>query len=590
MYHSKACKITLISQSLIIAIVLINFAQAEHALSEVWSDNDGIQMKFSTDHEMGAELSLKRDSSSPSSAASQQLSEAVEQVASNQQQQMKSHGNDNESDSSSAEAENRDSSGHNQDKSNESNDNDNDNDDDKEISNKQQQQQQQNLSFKSASEQVGDSPSGENNNENNNEQQQQQAVQEQTNLNDEDQGTNVERQQEMSGARFKSPGRLFQQALRMTVNQQANGENSEDTNGNLNEAVIEQREQRQFDASAAPSLGPLPDEPNGEMDDLINPFVQAQGANRPILEDRKSTSAAAATPTSNGRKFLSNFELNQAGIASSKPRSSIMNNVDESDDNNELSNDLTKNVNEDDNDGQWPTLSSGSETSKTQQKLQRNLNSSNGNNNSQNKSKQQSTPPRYGSVVMQENNTARQMQNIKTTKQSANLPQGNYFRNVATISNQRTANVSPDEVRDEFISPGHFPGSMAHLTQAASEQKPISEQKQQQEVSSSKIDATIVKPINGARGTGSQTTETILDVVQQQQVTPEPAIDSDAQQLQIMAPALITTTTPMPRASQEFNKTNSTTSVVIVEQSNGKKFHKLTQTNKNNNSKQTVAR
>lgn len=36
-------------------------------------------------------------------------------------------------------------------------------------------------------------------------------------------------------------------------------------------------------------------------------------------------------------------------------------------------------------------------------------------------------------------------------------------------NNDNNNNESPDNVRDNFISPGHFPGSMPHLTQAASE-------------------------------------------------------------------------------------------------------------------------
>lgn len=101
-------------------------------------------------------------------------------------------------------------------------------------------------------------------------------------------------------------------------------------------------------------------------------------------------------------------------------------------------------------------------------------------------------------------------------KQANNYKQLAYFRNLSqqqqkasqdartkpaiTSRAQQQEPDSPDSVRDNFISPGHFPGSMPHLTQAASEM-----QKKQAEVPA----ATSVQPIDEQKSASSpvQTTQ-----------------------------------------------------------------------------------
>lgn len=106
-----------------------------------------------------------------------------------------------------------------------------------------------------------------------------------------------------------------------------------------------------------------------------------------------------------------------------------------------------------------------------------------------------------------------------------------YFRQASPA---QTRAESPDSVRDDFISPGHFPGSMAHLTQAASELK--------------QVDLAAGKP-QLEQQAASLTVPTAVSAPPRGQVTPEPA--SQPESRQIVAPVLIPTTTmaPMPATS-----------------------------------------
>lgn len=93
---------------------------------------------------------------------------------------------------------------------------------------------------------------------------------------------------------------------------------------------------------------------------------------------------------------------------------------------------------------------------------------------------------------------------------------------------------SPDSVRDDFISPGHFPGSMAHLTQAASELK--------------QVGAATSKP-QSEQQAASLPVPIAVSAPPRVEVTPEPESQPESQQ--IMAPLLLSTTTmaPMPSTS-----------------------------------------
>lgn len=202
-----------------------------------------------------------------------------------------------------------------------------------------------------------------------------------------------------------------------------------------------------------------------------------------------------------------------------------------------------------------------------------------------------------------------------------------YFRGVSQQANNeqtiRRPAESPDNVRDNFISPGHYPGSMPHLTQAASELLkrelsmtageaisppivsvvPIDQKAIDQVTTASTISApssmidqkatsdTIVpkhsgesvkQPTEGA-GDNSAPTSTANLLTDNRaagnslgnradrgtsrpelrefdlQVTPEPESQPESQQ--IMAPILLSTTTmaPMPSTSQPPPPTTTTT-------------------------------
>lgn len=156
--------------------------------------------------------------------------------------------------------------------------------------------------------------------------------------------------------------------------------------------------------------------------------------------------------------------------------------------------------------------------------------------------------------------------------------------------NQVRLNESPDNVRDNFISPGHYPGSMPHLNSAASETLPAQSESQtsrsgEQLISSasqktttlSQLIPTIQQETTTTTSNPSQdnnnnnkpalfdTSDTAFELqfgssssatnsigTKQDtlaRVTPEPEIQPEAQQ--IMAPILISTTTmaPMPAAT-----------------------------------------
>ena len=170
---------------------------------------------------------------------------------------------------------------------------------------------------------------------------------------------------------------------------------------------------------------------------------------------------------------------------------------------------------------------------------------------------------------------------------------------------QQAANEGPDSVRDDFISPGHYPGSMPHLTQAASEVRPeaqggtseqaksrlpseepkLAESKtvpqeapvegekqssQRQELAgkqahqlaegrtggqlrASASNETAAKQENELQASMAATSEAQTHSVT---VTPEPA--AQAQEQQIMAPTLLASTTTMAPMVPTTSSTTST--------------------------------
>lgn len=127
---------------------------------------------------------------------------------------------------------------------------------------------------------------------------------------------------------------------------------------------------------------------------------------------------------------------------------------------------------------------------------------------------------------------ATKKQQQQQASSDSNRPQAQaYFRGAPSQVGRKLD--SPDNVRDDFISPGHFPGSMAHLTQAASELKQVAGEQQ----AASRASPTAIAPSK-------------LEV--RPEVTPEPEAQPESQQ--IMAPVLLSTTTMAPMVA-----TSSTT-------------------------------
>ena len=144
-----------------------------------------------------------------------------------------------------------------------------------------------------------------------------------------------------------------------------------------------------------------------------------------------------------------------------------------------------------------------------------------------------------------------------------------YFRGVHQVAGgarggqpaQRQHN--PDSVRDNFISPGHFPGSMSHLTQAASElvgaQKSAATSRTEPPVgaaNSSSSSSTASSPPSPAEPTelaepkpvGEKTSANEISAVVVP-VTPFPEAQPESQQ--IMAPILVSTTTMAPLVAED---------------------------------------
>lgn len=179
-----------------------------------------------------------------------------------------------------------------------------------------------------------------------------------------------------------------------------------------------------------------------------------------------------------------------------------------------------------------------------------------------------------------------------------------YFRGISQQSNSEPSGrrpsssavvPSPDSVRDNFISPGHYPGSMPHLTQAASElqkkelaaadpvgpavapvapmdqkavdlvstastistpssvvqqKAPVRPEESSKQVASPTVAANLVTDNRtGAKPSELQGTSRPEPAEFNLQVTPEPESQPESQQ--IMAPILLSTTTmaPMPSTS-----------------------------------------
>ncbi|KAG9509373.1 hypothetical protein GZH46_02116, partial [Fragariocoptes setiger] len=128
----------------------------------------------------------------------------------------------------------------------------------------------------------------------------------------------------------------------------------------------------------------------------------------------------------------------------------------------------------------------------------------------------------------------------------------NYQSMQVGVKNQRLSMLNPDGERDHFQSPGHFPGSMPHLTQAASEQRTSKattssgQQKQQQQHNSatptpsgSSVDATSKSLTSNEPVVMAESMAAAVSTVTQQAIA-----DSDQQQIQ--APTMVVTTTLAP--------------------------------------------
>lgn len=553
-------------------------AAAEHALSEVWSDSDGVEMKFSTDHDTLAEVSVKRESvAGAAPAASSQLEvdanpldsgsrpdAAAEAQASSSKQQ--------EADNVGVPAQSSQYAGHSrpEDDSSANSDSSDSESDEAGAKSANQHEQQQALSFRSASELVGDTPStgGDAN----------QGLEEQTSA-DAGADETIERRQQESNARFRSPGRLFKEALRMggpwqsansaLRDESADSSSSQEAGSRANEAdsagaampddASEPGDTHFFEAAGHQQRSDAKAQSQDSSLLLFAPeqrprkFKTRLDGGEQIATKRSNSAFFQATETANKQESLYNKKQDDASEEANNaasntnyneiPPASVDSNSNEQSDANERLEENSSKMRPD----QAPSSSS------SEQDEQDNSWSSSSSSESDQAKKagarqQQAMSSKQQAAAINPNHTA--LRQMATPKQmtigkkpaggnrpidydavadfprpgqqqqqtSRRQPQPlNYLRNVIPRNQikdeARVAADSPDAIRDDFISPGHYPGSMAHLTQAASETKKKFEKED------SPAPAT-------------------------QSVTPEPMDKSESQQ--IMAPVLISTTTPMP--------------------------------------------
>lgn len=173
----------------------------------------------------------------------------------------------------------------------------------------------------------------------------------------------------------------------------------------------------------------------------------------------------------------------------------------------------------------------------------------------------------------------------KAGDSSRQLP---YFRSLRGESNSdeqllRKAK-SPDNVRDNFISPGHFPGSMAHLTQAASETQRKQLELANAESSKLSTSPSELSPVQessqASKSASSEPQKSRVDPAvggqQVQQVTPEPESQPESQQ--ISAPILMSTTTMAPltvdssKQPAEVSSSTSTTQAPTLKRFKFRKY------------------
>lgn len=206
-----------------------------------------------------------------------------------------------------------------------------------------------------------------------------------------------------------------------------------------------------------------------------------------------------------------------------------------------------------------------------------------------------SAHPKERTMPSAGNKHVSEQQQVAPKQTSGPYKQLSYFKGVSDNRSPgqqqhmlRAPDNSPDSIRDNFISPGHFPGSMPHLNLAAAsetQKKEVEPQKDatEQTPPSAPVDGSSAakvedstqraitevaldkpaepKPVGEPLMAASETAKAarVEPRVQTVQVTPEPEMFEPESQLQIMAPLLLSTTTMAPQVATE-SKTDGLTS------------------------------
>lgn len=544
--------------------VLVSVVSGEHALSEVWSDSDGLQMKYSTNHDdllstKGSELSLSTNNKHHAAAApaDEQANEQTNEQAGQQQQQDETSSADQPSSEGAESA--RPSAGAASEDSDSESSAEGANTEQGVDSSRQiplraqvrtQQQQTQKfsepsskyrnsaskhngqaaaedadgpISYESAQADVGDDSAD---------------APEQTNVDPgaESESANGNRHSENSVAgRFHRPGRLFKEAVRMQANEASDAKtDSDDFSDDESSSSSQQRENA------------------GKQSGARGTGTNVDGS--PINVDNNSDSPSSeANDESSGNSFANTDQsaANQDG------------------DENELQ--AAKATRQQNTMIDFDQLANGpGHRQRGTDAFDDRFGES-----SSSRSGHRQPAKRPVGVPMQHAASAGPSaggQRLPVPSgQRANSPPTSYralpyFRNQVASEQVETAtrNRSPDSERDNFISPGHFPGSMAHLTQAASETQKKEQAVSQPAPAADQISAAASSSVQESSQqvaaasdnlirTAAPTQTPAFDAVSEDsrqapsaQVTPEPQSQPESQQ--IMAPILMSTTTmaPMP--------------------------------------------
>lgn len=507
--------VLMVTISLLMLLILTRLTFAEKASSEVWSDSDGVQVKYSTDHETASEMSLSSDKRLNAVVPSSET-----QVSTTNQGGAATAGD--RSDSSTTATDEEQEQGNNQrpyaggssEAGYES-----------PQSGAQRSEPSDQLSYKSAAELVSE-PDDEQNNI--------------------DHGEDNERRGQEAGAKFRSPGRLFKEAIRVNSgvgDDNQGGKNSDESVQSSSDDSSEGSGSSGNSSGSEESNEPSEQASWGRPDETSGGSIQGQTGNmvdfdRLASKQRQLQRQQHSNPLEDDDRIIGgskqsfpNYDESEATNSEDSGSSKESSSVDEDEDESGQSMSSTKHHRPE----QRTSAPSKEIAQKSKLRSSMNIQSELGS-RQQNKArvfnKQPSQQLSYFRGAQQQfDNKARQMVNVN----------------------------SPDSVRDEFISPGHFPGSMPHLTQAASEvsrnekktsSPSLSSSSEKLETSSISDNEGVIKDSSADQmlvASGISSSKAKIKPEEDGQkivtVTPEP---ETAESQQVMPPILVTTTTPMP--------------------------------------------